>query len=246
MNVSDLAGFPPIALEEMNDVSLLKRVDTKFLTTESKLSEILSLLHDEYQILEIAEKRLMNYTTLYFDTKDLTCYKEHHNGKARRQKIRMRKYVDSDLCFLEIKEKQNSGMTNKVRCSIDDFETSLSEKSNAFIKKATKKDLELEPVLYNYFQRFTLVSKLRSERVTIDTGLEYKTDSTTKKINNIAVIEVKQKKQNIRTPIYSALKLNRIRTVSFSKYCIGVANIFSDVKSNKFKELNLKINKLNH
>ena len=209
MNVSDLAGFPPIALEEMNDVSLLKRVDTKFLTTESKLSEILSLLHDEYQILEIAEKRLMNYTTLYFDTKDLTCYKEHHNGKARRQKIRMRKYVDSDLCFLEIKEKQNSGMTNKVRCSIDDFETSLSEKSNAFIKKATKKDLELEPVLYNYFQRFTLVSKLRSERVTIDTGLEYKTDSTTKKINNIAVIEVKQEKQNIRTPIYSALKLNK-------------------------------------
>ena len=185
MNVSDLAGFPPIALEEMNDVSLLKRVDTKFLTTESKLSEILSLLHDEYQILEIAEKRLMNYTTLYFDTKDLTCYKEHHNGKARRQKIRMRKYVDSDLCFLEIKEKQNSGMTNKVRCSIDDFETSLSEKSNAFIKKATKKDLELEPVLYNYFQRFTLVSKLRSERVTIDTGLEYKTDSTTKKRDHL-------------------------------------------------------------
>jgi len=69
MNVSDLAGFPPIALEEMNDVSLLKRVDTKFLTTESKLSEILSLLHDEYQILEIAEKRLMNYTTLYLTQK---------------------------------------------------------------------------------------------------------------------------------------------------------------------------------
>ena len=241
-----LTGFPSIALEEMNDVSLLKRVDTKFLTTESKLSEILSLLHDEYQILEIAEKRLMNYTTLYFDTKDLTCYKEHHNGKARRQKIRMRKYVDSDLCFLEIKEKQNSGMTNKVRCSIDDFETDLSPKSKKFIENATKKDWELEPTLHNYFKRFTLVNTQRSERVTIDTGLEYKTDSITKQFKNVVVIEVKQEKQNTRTPIYSILKSNRIRTVSFSKYCMGVANIFSGIKANKFKELNIKINQLNN
>ena len=86
----------------------------------------------------------------------------------------------------------------------------------------------------------------RSERVTIDTGLEYKKDSTTKKFKNVVVIEVKQEKQNTRTPIYSTLKSNRIRTVSFSKYCMGVSNILSSVKSNKFKEMNLKINQLNN
>jgi hypothetical protein len=246
MNVSKLSGFASISLEEMNGVSLLKRVDTKFLTTNSELSKLLPLLYSDYQILEIDENRLMNYSTLYFDTKDLRCYKEHHNGKAKRHKVRIRRYVESDICFLEVKEKQNSGMTNKVRCSIDDFETDLSPKSKKFIENATKKDWELEPALHNYFKRFTLVNTQRSERVTIDTGLEYKTDSITKQFKNVVIIEVKQEKQNTRTPIYSILKSNRIRTVSFSKYCMGVANIFSGVKANKFKELNLKINQLNN
>lgn len=244
MDVSKLSGFASISLEEMNGVSLLKRVDTKFLTTSSELSELLPYLYSDYQILEIDGNRLMNYSTLYFDTQDLRCYKEHHNGKAKRHKVRIRKYVESDICFLEVKEKQNSGMTNKVRCSIDDFETSLSTESKQFIEKATKKDWELKPALHNYFQRFTLVNTQRSERVTIDLGLKYKTDATTKQFKNVVVIEVKQEKQNTRTPIYSILKSNRIRTVSFSKYCMGVSTVFTDIKSNKFKELNLKINHL--
>ena len=182
MDASSLLQFDPIALKEMNSVSLLKRIDTKFLTTETKLLEVLPNLLDDYRILEIDENRLMNYATLYFDTEDLKSYMEHHNGKAKRQKIRMRKYIDSDLCFLEIKEKQNSGMTNKTRCTIANFETTLSAKSKEFIKKTTKKDLLLEPVLYNYFQRFTLVNTQRSERVTIDSCLNYKTNDTTKKL----------------------------------------------------------------
>ena len=230
----------------MNGVSLLKRVDTKFLTSGSELSKLLPLLYSDYRILEIDGNRLMNYSTLYFDTKDFRCYMEHHNGKAKRHKIRIRRYVESDICFLEVKEKQNSGMTNKVRCSIDDFESNLSPKSKKFIEKATKKEWELEPALHNYFKRFTLVNTQRSERVTIDTGIEYKTNSTAKTFKNVVVIEVKQEKQNTRTPIYSTLKSNRIRTVSFSKYCMGIANIFEGVKSNKFKELNLKINQLNN
>ena len=246
MDVSKLSGFASISLEEMNGVSLLKRVDTKFLTTSSELSELLPYLYSDYQILEIDGNRLMNYSTLYFDTQDLRCYKEHHNGKAKRHKVRIRKYVESDICFLEVKEKQNSGMTNKVRCSIDDFETTLSTESKQFIEKATKKDWELKPALHNYFQRFTLVNTQRSERVTIDLGLKYKTDATTKQFKKVVIVEVKQEKQNTRTPIYSILKSNRIRTVSFSKYCMGVSTVFTDIKSNKFKELNLKINHLNN
>jgi hypothetical protein len=244
MDASPLLKFDPIALKEMNSVSLLKRIDTKFLTTESKLLEVLPFLNNDYRILEIEDNRLMNYATLYFDTEDLKSYFEHHNGKAKRQKIRMRKYIDSDLCFLEIKEKQNSGMTNKTRCTIGDLETTLSEKSKEFIKKATNKDLVLKPVLYNYFQRFTLVNTQRSERVTIDSCLSYKTNDTTKALQNIVVIEVKQEKQNVQTPIYKALKVTKIRTSSFSKYCIGVASLVNGVKANRFKELNLKINKL--
>ena len=244
MDASSLSQFEPIALKEMNSVSLLKRIDTKFLTTESKLLEIIPELISDYKVLEIEENRLMNYATLYFDTEDLKSYTEHHNGRAKRHKIRMRKYIDSNLCFLEIKEKKNSGMTNKTRCNIKDIEKVLTKKSTDFIKKTTKKDQVLKSVLYNYFQRFTLVNTQRAERVTIDSCLNYKTNDSTKTLQNIVIIEVKQEKQNTQTPVYKALKSKKIRTSSFSKYCIGVANLFTDVKANRFKELNLKINKL--
>ena len=56
--VSDkLVNFSPISLKEMDNVALLKRVDTKFLTTEKKLLEILEIISSEYQILDINNKR---------------------------------------------------------------------------------------------------------------------------------------------------------------------------------------------
>ena len=89
---NNLINFSPISLKEMDNVSLLRRVDTKFLTTEKKLLEILSLISSDYNILDIDDKRLMKYSTLYFDTNDKILYKHHHNKKGDRHKIRMRKY----------------------------------------------------------------------------------------------------------------------------------------------------------
>ena len=47
---NNLINFSPISLKEMDNVSLLRRVDTKFLTTEKKLLEILSLISSDYNI----------------------------------------------------------------------------------------------------------------------------------------------------------------------------------------------------
>ena len=132
---NNLTKFSSISLKEMDNVSLLKRVDTKFLTTEKKLLEILTLISSDYNVLDIDNKRLMKYSTLYFDTNDIIFYKHHHNKKGNRYKIRMRKYIDSNICFLEIKKKNNAGVTTKFRCSIDDFEANLSPSSLKFIKK---------------------------------------------------------------------------------------------------------------
>ena len=100
MEASSLSKFDPIALKEMNSVSLLKRVDTKFLTTESKLLEFLPSIEKDYRVLEVEENRLMSYSTLYFDTEDLIAYTDHHNGKAKRQKIRMRKSRFCIICII--------------------------------------------------------------------------------------------------------------------------------------------------
>ena len=246
MDNLNLSSFDKISLDEMNGVSLMKRVDTKFILTESQLLKVFSKIRKEYKVLEIDNERLMQYSTLYFDTKNKKCFKEHHNGKLNRYKIRMRKYLVSDLCFLEVKKKNNLGVTNKTRRQIKDFETILSSDSKEFIYNSQINDLLLEPALYNNFNRITLVNKNYPERVTIDTNLSFKSADKEKIFDNLVVIEIKQEGKRLNTVMNKALKLMSILPTNFSKYCLGITNTFDNIKSNRFKEINLKINKLNN
>ena len=246
MDRFNLLNFDKITLAEMNSVSLMKRVDTKFILKESQLLEVLSKLYDDYKILEIDQERLMKYSTLYFDSENKKCFKDHHNGKLNRYKIRMRKYLVSDICFLEIKKKNNLGITNKIRRQIKDFETNLTSESKDFITKSNINNLLLEPSLYNNFSRMTLVNKNESERITIDVDLSFSFGTDEKKFDKLVVVEIKQEGKRLNTTINRALKSMSILPTNFSKYCIGISNIIDDIKSNRFKEINLKINKLNN
>jgi hypothetical protein len=246
MDNLNLSSFDKISLDEMNGVSLMKRVDTKFILTESQLLKVFSKIRKEYKVLEIDNERLMQYSTLYFDTQNKKCFKEHHNGKLNRYKIRMRKYLVSDICFLEVKKKNNLGVTNKTRKQIKDFETILSSDSKEFIYNSQINDLLLEPALYNNFNRITLVNKNYPERVTIDTNLSFKSADKEKIFDNLVVIEIKQEGKRLNTVMNKALKLMSILPTNFSKYCLGITNTFDNIKSNRFKEINLKINKLNN
>ena len=246
MDNLNLSSFDKISLDEMNGVSLMKRVDTKFILSESQLLKVFSKIQKDYKVLEIDNERLMQYSTLYFDTKNKKCFKEHHNGKLNRYKIRMRKYLVSDICFLEVKKKNNLGVTNKTRRQIKDFETILSSGSKEFIYNSQINDLLLEPALYNNFNRITLVNKNYPERVTIDTNLSFKSANKEKIFDNLVVIEIKQEGKRLNTVMNKALKLMSILPTNFSKYCLGITNTFDNIKSNRFKEINLKINKLNN
>ena len=246
MDRFNLLNFDKTTLAEMNSVSLMKRVDTKFILKESQLLEVLSKLYDDYKILEIDQERLMKYSTLYFDSENKKCFKDHHNGKLNRYKIRMRKYLVSDICFLEIKKKNNLGITNKIRRQIKDFETNLTSESKDFITKNNINNLLLEPSLYNNFSRMTLVNKNESERITIDVDLSFSFGTDEKKFDKLVVVEIKQEGKRLNTTINRALKSMSILPTNFSKYCIGISNIIDNIKSNRFKEINLKINKLNN
>ena len=238
MDRFNLLNFDKTTLAEMNSVSLMKRVDTKFILKESQLLEVLSKLYDDYKILEIDQERLMKYSTLYFDSENKKCFKDHHNGKLNRYKIRMRKYLVSDICFLEIKKKNNLGITNKIRRQIKDFETNLTSESKDFITKSNINNLLLEPSLYNNFSRMTLVNKNESERITIDVDLSFSFGTDEKKFDKLVVVEIKQEGKRLNTTINKALKSMSILPTNFSKYCIGISNIIDDIKSNRFKEIN--------
>ncbi|MGK0412641.1 MAG: hypothetical protein ACJA1B_000839 [Polaribacter sp.] len=70
---------------------------------------------------------LEGMNAVYFDNFKVKFYFDHHNGRVHRTKIRQRKYVDSDLTFLEVKQKNGKGETNKSRIRIPDFDLDLSQ-----------------------------------------------------------------------------------------------------------------------
>jgi len=239
-----LFNFKSISLKEMNAVSLMKRTDTKYTINIKSLDQILSDLQKEYQVLEIKNRRIMNYSSVYFDTPEFKFYFDHHNGRVHRTKIRQRKYVDSELTFLEIKQKNGKGETNKSRIEIPDFELGLSEKSKEFITEITGKKVDLQPALWNRFKRITLVNLKDNERATIDLNLAYSINDTEKSYNNLVVIEVKQHRFNRKSIIVKTLKQYRYNPYSISKYCIGMVHLYKNLKYNLFKKKVLKINKI--
>lgn len=237
-------NLDPISLGEMDSVSLMKRTDTKFIIHQKQLIEVLEIIKNQYKVLEINENRILTYSSLYFDTENKKFYHDHHNGKVNRTKVRMRKYVESNICFLEIKQKDGKGKTTKSRIKINDFETDLSPNSIDFIQGVTSKKINLEPIIWNKFNRITLVNKNAMERLTIDLNLKFKMDTASKEFENLVIIELKQERFNRASPVVKSLKEKGINPYSISKYCIGMTNIYPHLKYNHFKRKILKINKI--
>jgi hypothetical protein len=244
-----LTQYDPISLMEMDKVQLMNRVDTKFLIGLHQLSFILEKAAEHYRIVEIDGERISPYSSIYFDTEDAEMYTMHHNGKLTRCKVRMRSYVNSGDSFLEIKRKNNKGMTTKERIKIEteQFESmEFCKTQTGFIKEQTPYvSSALKPHLQNFFQRITLVDKNETERVTLDIGLTYRdfTTNVCKSVDGLVIVEMKQDgatKSHFRT------YLNELHVLpgSISKYCLGMALTNPGVKNNRFKNKLRKINKI--
>lgn len=224
--------FSPISLSEMDEVKLMKRMDTKFIVNTKYIPDLLHSLSQDYRILEIGGNRLMTYDSLYYDTTNLKFYLDHHNKRTNRLKIRKRNYVESGITFLEIKQKDNKGITNKYRIPLDDYTSNLSENGMSFVTKITRQGLDLKQTITNRFNRLTLVGNNRQERVTIDFNLTYNGNSFN---NRLAIIELKQEKLDRSSPLFRQLKVRNIHPYSISKYCIGMATTHPELKQNYFK-----------
>lgn len=238
-----LNSIDSITLAEMDSVKLMNRMDTKCVFSVTLLNEILAQCSDDYRVLLHAGTNCASYKTLYFDTPDLQFYKDHHNGRAKRYKVRIRNYTESELYFLEIKYKRY-GRTDKKRIRAGEFVNRLDDVQNGFLQTVSHTSFDLSPVLWNNFNRITLVHKHKPERVTIDTGIQFEHDGQTAAFDQLVIGEIKQEKTDYRSPILNLLKKNGIRPGSMSKYCLGMAMLSPRVKRNNFKERILAIENL--
>lgn len=246
--VEDLVqNFSPISLAEMDTVKLMNRVDTKFAFTQEDLIALLPQLQKHYQILEVDGIRIPTYKSLYFDDDNFTFYKDHHNGKNSRYKVRFRKYVESDLMFLEVKHKFK-GRVKKKRIKVDDFEDNLSAHSLQFVNKHVEDLGNVEAKMWNIYKRITLVNLKLEERLTLDINLQFNWKDEVKKFDDLVIAEIKQEKVNRNSPFFTVMKEMGIRPYRLSKYCIGTIELYSQkkIKYNRFKEKLLKLKKINN
>jgi hypothetical protein len=239
--------FKPITLKEMDSVKLMDRLESKFLLHRDLLPLILKEVHNDYQILEIEKQRVFPYSSLYYDTEDDCCYQSHHRGKSLRYKIRYRKYLSSNQCFFEIKQKCRGDRTVKKRIEIKDIETNLSDIAKEYIKKITPfQHCDLKPKIYTDFSRITLVSTTNQERATIDLDVHFKFNGNSHIFDNLVIIEVKRSTSSPSSSmLIKTLRSHRVVAGGMSKYCIGRAMIEKQLKYNNFKEGIKHINKIN-
>lgn len=240
-----LSLLTSVSLNELESVSLLNRMDSKYTLRGQDLLKILPCLIDNYNVLEINGVRVFSYENNYFDTPDLQFFRDHHNGYVNRIKVRSRRYVESDLCFFEIKKKEKIDRTNKHReelsCMISDID--INRKN--VIQDYTRKNIgEVNLILKNNFSRVTLVNHHFTERVTIDMNLHFIDNQKDIKFGKIAIIEVKQSKNSHSSPITNSLKQHHIRSQSISKYIYGVISLHPSVKKNNFMPILRTIHKL--
>ncbi|MFM9985682.1 MAG: polyphosphate polymerase domain-containing protein [Flavobacteriales bacterium] len=239
-----LSQFEPIDLSEMDGVELMNRTDTKFMISVDVLAAILPDLFGQYRILEVAGNRQSRYETLYYDTPDFKHYLQHQNGKRNRFKIRKRQYVDSALSFLEVKFKNNKGRTVKSRIRLKDWSTELDERGYSFIEDKVKCSEGLEPKLWNAYNRITLVDTVHGERVTFDGDMSFYFGERICSMPSLVIAEVKQDGENRHSRFMQHMKKGLLRPEGISKYCLGVALLYPEIKSNTFKDKILRINKI--
>ena len=147
----------------------------------------------------------------------------------------MRKYVDSDLSFLEVKHKNNKGRTIKHRKVIRDIRQELNNEDENYIQDISGLTGMLESKLTNHFQRVTLVHKTAPERLTFDLGLSFIKEDEEVILDTLVIAELKQEAMDRNSTFAKLVKKRLIRPERISKYCIGVAMLEKDIKKNRIK-----------
>lgn len=241
-----LSTFDQITLSEMDNVKLMSRTDTKFVFNIELLPEILQKLQAHYRVLNVSGVNISDYQTLYYDTDDFLFYNQHQCGKANRCKVRYRTYVQSDLHFFEVKNKNNKEVTTKKRIKTHEDTAIISDKSMDFYRNtAIVNDADLKPKLLVNYSRITLVNKNQPERLTLDLNLHFENDEHTKEYNDLVIAELKQERRT-RSVFMEVISTHSIREFSISKYCLGIACLYDNVKKNNLKPKLLTLKKISH
>lgn len=236
-----LHGFVPISLDELNaKAAMLERLDNKYILPAHRLRPALEVFATHFDVLEIGGKRAFGYATTYFDDPDLRGYFDHHQGRRKRCKVRMRNYLDAGLSYLEVKLKDKRQVTIKKRLKLTAPSVGLDRGALNFVEDCHR-SLYASPfakplfaVIGMQYERITLVAKAGGERMTIDTALRFEAANITRIVRpDMFIVETKSARGNgIADKILRSMHMHP--TKRCSKYCIGMAATEQVTRRNRF------------
>lgn len=239
-----------VTLQELKSVSLMNRIDTKYVTTSAVLQKILEdACECGYRVCEIAGERLLRYSSVYYDTEDLKMFTVHRNGKKTRQKVRVRTYLIDEQTFLEVKKKNNKGRTKKKRIPVNqDSALNLAAEKEAaeFLRNKSMWELsDITPEATTDFGRFTLTDSEMTERITIDIGVSFRNlrNGRNADVADLVILELKQDGKNHSTMKDILLK-HRVFPFRISKYCLAVTLTEPSVRPGRYMKKLRYIGKL--
>lgn len=240
-----LSNFETYDLNNDDKISLMKRVDIKYVLHSKQLPNILLQAKKNYKRLKIKDRLMPVYQTTYFDTHDFFMYTAHHNGWLNRYKIRHRKYLDTNTEFLEVKFKNNKKITNKTRIYRSSNSDVLNKADKDFISNHSPFNAEeLRASLKTSFDRLTLINNEKNERITIDNDLNFNFFEDVFAPENLIICEVKKEPGKPLGEFEQIIRNQRIKPFRISKYCLGNYYLNNRVKHNLYKEKAAYINKI--
>ncbi len=225
------AAFEPTTLDALGASALTDRLDVKFLIPLGALAALLAPWTGHYRVLEVAGQRVSRYRTTYYDTEGLQLYHDHLTGRAPRQKLRVREYLDSGGRFLELKEKTVQGRTIKKRRPLAPGAASLSELGALPLDPALA-GVPLLETLEVCYRRATLVGRDSAERITFDFDLHFRRGADAESHPGVVVVEVKRASRG-RSPFLDAARSWSRHTVGLSKYGLGLAELVPGIRRNR-------------
>lgn len=233
-----LENFDSITLQQLKESRrLFKRVDTKFVVDIHSLVHLLNEMSWTYDALDINDKKIFVYDTIYLDTPDYFFYNQHIDGVPLRTKVRTRHYVDSGLVYFEVKLKSKK-FTNKYRIQLDEsLHGSLNEQAWEFYKNLyfeaywVMPDHSLIPQTKTVYKRITLAHKYMPEKVTIDLNLTFdEAGHDPFAFDQLVVVEVKSEtKESEMSKVIE--KYGYRQRKECSKYCLSLC--YLDIANDK-------------
>lgn len=243
-------GINRIRLEDLPaPAQLMRRVDRKYRIGADHIGELLRLIEPHYSLVQTGMHDEAVYMNRYWDGRDNPFFHAHRVRKPRRFKFRQRTYAADGRSFWELKERQATGYTRKMRLETEmgnDHKGAQEALSRLWNRTGFDPPCGIHPKLDIHYKRLTFVHANGHERLTLDYDLRLSTPSPIDGTNashsspataiqstgstcpehkwlcshGLYILELKQNRPG--PSVLDTLRRARsLQAISFSKYYIG-------------------------